>query len=322
MKKWLMVLLMVVVAGSVVAEEPLRVVLLDFENDTGMKSDAALGGQVNPDALAQKGVYLLSKQILKDPNIILIDRREFLKQMDELQLYDGSETSENVLLRDKERPTPTKPDFLQAAQALNADAVIRGSLMSFSTGKQKINQGGYQADFSTVSLRVGLEALDAIDGAMIAMSDGVAQQKFRQTANVQTILGEEDVLGMFEQALAKATPDLEQALQVRAQQQRSRPTVKLSIATSDDPAMVEIDGILVGSTPLTDYEVYVGDHVLAIGKPGYQDITKRIKMEKNTKIQVPMIRTELNAEELKEAVEKMRMHLIVGEPALVIETTD
>jgi hypothetical protein len=157
---------------------------------------------------------------------------------------------------------------------------------------------------------------------MIAMSDGVAQQKFRQTANVQTILGEEDVLGMFEQALAKATPDLEQALQVRAQQQRSRPTVKLSIATSDDPAMVEIDGILVGSTPLTDYEVYVGDHVLAIGKPGYQDITKRIKMEKNTKIQVPMIRTELNAEELKEAVEKMRMHLIVGEPALVIETTD
>jgi len=57
---------------------------------------------------------------------------------------------------------------------------------------------------------------------------------------------------------------------------------------------VEIDGILVGSSPLEGFEVYKGYHVLSIGKPGYQGITKRILMDKDMKIESPMLRVQLS----------------------------
>ncbi len=82
--------------------------------------------------------------------------------------------------------------------------------------------------------------------------------------------------------------------------------------------MVEIDGILIGTTPIENFEIYKGDHVLTIGKPGYRDITKRILFESDARVEVPMLRTELTADELKEVLESMRMHVFLGEPGLVI----
>lgn len=315
----------IAVAGiclSASGAQPERLLILNFTNETGMVSDPNLGGTINTTTLADKGIYLLAKQLMTKPDYVLIDRRDFLEQMDKLRLRDGSDISDKMPLRDKARPTPVRPSFLQAAQALRTDVVLRGSLAGFSTEKIKINQGGYQTDFANLSIRVMIEALDATSGEIIAVADGTASEKFRQTPEQQTSISEDHVLNLFGQALANAMPDLEKSLQKRRAAVLDRPKVKLSVASSADPSLVEIDGILIGTTPLVDFEVYKGDHVLVVGKPGYQDVTKRILLEKNTKIEVPMIRVDLNADELKEAVEKMRMHVIVGEPSMVIQTVD
>jgi len=314
---WLAVMSMAVAGYAA----PSRAIILDFEDDTGMGSDAKLGGLISPESLASKGVYFLQKDLLGQENISLIDRRDFINQVEALQYRDGADPDKNNFLRDKSRNTPTKPSFLQAAQALRADVVLRGALVSFSTGKQMVNQGGYKADFSKVTVRVMIQALDAVDGGVVAMADGAASEKFRQTEALSTVLSEDDVLNLLERAIKSAVPELETALAKREAQQQNRPTVKLTIATDADPAMVEIDGILVGSTPMEGLDVYKGDHVLAIGKPGYQDVTKRIMIEQDTKITVPMLSTQLNAEQLNDILGKMRLNVYSGiEPALVVET--
>ncbi|HMP76477.1 MAG TPA: PEGA domain-containing protein [Kiritimatiellia bacterium] len=291
-----------------VAETPIRAVVLEFQDQTGQRSDALLGGAVAPGAMAEKGVFLLGKAMGNRPGLTLVDRRDMMNQMEKLRP------------RDEGLPTPTRPSFLQAAQALRADVVLRGTLMSLSPGKQLINQGGQQVEFSTLSVRVGLEALDAKDGAVIAVQDGVARQQFRQTAQLQTQLSEDDVLQLVEKALNDAVPALEKSLMARAEQARNRPTVRLSVKTSADPALVEIDGLLVGTTPIESLQVYKGDHVLTIGKPGHQQVTKRILLENDTAIEVPMLREQLTAEELKEIYEKIQLRVIQTEPGLIIHT--
>lgn len=290
--------------------QPLRVALMDFDDQTGMKSDAALGGGIAPGALAAKGAFALGEQLLGSESFTLIDRRDFMDQVERLRPKDMGES------------TPTRPSFVQAAQALRADAVLRGSLMSFSTGKQVVDQGGYKTEFTTLTLRIALEALDVVDGSVIALAEGTASGNFRQTKETYTELSEAGAMDLMGKAVAQAVPKLEAGLQKRVAQQKSRPKVRLSVKTSADPALVEIDGILVGSTPLEKAEVYQGDHVLTVGKPGYKDITKRILFEKDTAVEVPMLRTELSADEWKQVLEKARLNLFNVDPGILITTTE
>ena len=315
MRRFISILMAVVAGAAVASAEPIRVALMDFQDQTGMKTDAALGGAISPVALADKGVFLLSEQMVGKDGFTLVDRRDFMDQMAKLQPTDDGKS------------TPTKPSFIQAAQALKTDVVLRGSLLSFSTGKKVVDQGGYKTEFSTASLRVGIEALDSVDGTVVAMANGVADGSFRQTAASYTVMSEEDVINLMQKAIAQALPNIENALQTRLSKLESRPKVKLSIKTSADPALVEIDGILVGTSPIQNLDIYQGDHVLTIGKAGYRDITKRIMFEKSTEIEVPMMRTELSAEEMKEVLEKARLDVIsvngvVLQPGLIIKTVE
>ncbi|OGV42587.1 MAG: hypothetical protein A2X46_04800 [Lentisphaerae bacterium GWF2_57_35] len=304
--KMKMVLLVLLVSAVSVLAAPFRVALMDFEDQTGVRPDEKLGGAIQPGALAAKGVFIMGKGLLNQDNFTLIDRRDFMTQMERLRPTDMGKS------------TPTKPSFIQAAQALGADVVLRGSLQSFSSGRNVVNQGGYKTDFSILSLRVSLEALDAVDGAVIAMADGVASEKIRQTDQTYTELSEEDAIGLLDKAIAQALPQLESALTKRQAKLDSRPKIKLNVTTSADPALIEIDGILVGTSPIQGLEIYQGDHVLTIGKPGYRDITKRILFAQDTAIEVPMMRTELSAEEMKDILEKIRLNVIAGDPGLVI----
>lgn len=306
---WALGLLMIGV-GVATAQSPSRVAVLEFQDQTGMKADALQGGGIAPGAMAEKGVFVLGKTLANRAGFTLIDRRDLMEQMEKLQPMDQGEK------------TPTKPSFLQAAQLLRADVVLRGSILSLSSGKQMVNQGGYQADLSTLSVRVGLEALDAVDGSVIAASDGVARHSVRQTANVQTQLGEDDVLMLMEKAVSEAVPALEKALVARAEQQKQRPTIKLAIKTDADPALVEIDGVLVGSSPIEEIAVYQGDHVLTISKPGYQQVTKRILLEKDSRIEAPMLREQLTAEEWAKIYEKASLKIIKADPGVIVNTWD
>lgn len=309
MKKWLVGILTLCMAQWVAAA-PLRVALLDFENQSGMRADPALGGLLEGDSLALKGVYLLGKELLNQDAFVLVDRRDFIRQIDE----DRAAASKD---------TRAKVSFLHAAQALGADVVVRGSLISFSTGKQAINQGGYHTDFSTLSVRVVLEALDATDGSVVSLTEGAARRSFRQTAEMQTVLSEDDVLGLLSEAVGDAVPELEKALSSRMARDAARRKVKLNVVTTADPALIELDGILIGSTPLENFEVYAGDHVLTVGKPGHRDITKRVLLEKDTRVEVPMLRVELSAEELKDVLGNVRFNHYSGvEPALIIQTIE
>ena len=304
---WALGLLMIGV-GVATAQSPSRVAVLEFQDQTGMKADALQGGGIAPGAMAEKGVFVLGKTLANRPGFTLIDRRDLMEQMDKLKPMDQGEK------------TPTKPSFLQAAQLLRADVVLRGSILSLSSGKQMVNQGGYQADLSTLSVRIGLEALDAVDGSVIAASDGVARHSVRQTANVQTQLGEDDILMLMEKAVSEAVPAMEKALSARAEQQKQRPTIKLAIKTDADPALVEIDGVLVGSSPVEEIEVYQGDHVLTISKPGYQQVTKRILFEKDARIEAPMLREQMTADEWAKIYEKASLKIIKADPGVIVNT--
>ena len=310
MKKWIILSGLWLAGAALTSAQPLRVAVLEFQDQTGMRSDARLGGTMEHGSLAERGVFMLGKHLVNQEGFVLIDRRDFLDQMERMQYFDSG------------RPTPVKPSFLHVAQALRADAVLRGNLISFSPGKRTVNQGGHRAEFATLSVRVALEALDSVDGAVIAAAEGTAQTQVRQTDTLQTELGESDILDLLDQAVGRAVPELERTLLARAEAQRARPTVRISVHTTADPAMVEVDGILVGTTPLEDFEIYKGDHVLTIGKPGYRDVTKRILFEQDARVEVPMMRTELTADELKEVLESMLMHVFLGEPGIVVHHLD
>ncbi len=308
MRTFLALSLLLGSVGLAGAQSPTRVAVLEFQDQTGMKADALQGGGIAPGAMAEKGVFVLGKTLANRPGFTLIDRRDLMEQMDKLKPMDQGEK------------TPTKPSFLQAAQLLRADVVLRGSILSLSSGKQMVNQGGYQADLSTLSVRIGLEALDAVDGSVIAASDGVARHSVRQTANVQTQLGEDDILMLMEKAVSEAVPAMEKALSARAEQQKQRPTIKLAIKTDADPALVEIDGVLVGSSPVEEIEVYQGDHVLTISKPGYQQVTKRILFEKDARIEAPMLREQMTADEWAKIYEKASLKIIKADPGVIVNT--
>ena len=310
MKK--MILSLLFAAACLGAEAaPLRVAVREFADLTGMKSDERMGGAIAPGAMADKGIFGLGRLLASNDGFVLIDRRDLIAQMEQLRYQDMGTN------------TPARPSFIHAAQALRADVVLRGSILSLSTSKQIVNQGGYKADNSILTLRVALEALDATDGTILATTEGVAKEVARQTDALQTVLGEDEVLQMMQNALAQAVPDLEKALVARTEKLASRPTVKLSFKTDADPAMIEIDGILVGTTPLVDHEVYAGDHVVAITRPGYQPVTKRILFEQNASVEIPMLRQELTADEIKSVLDKASVDVISGiQPNWVIKTLD
>lgn len=308
-KLWTMTALLALII-SATASTPTRIALLDFEDETSGWADAKLGGNTSSTSLANKGVYVLGSQLMdSDAGYSLIDRREFVAQVEALQPRDMGEA------------TPTKPSFIQAAQALNADMVLRGVLMSFSTGKQKVNQGGYQTDFTALTISVSLQALDAVDGGVIAMSNGSATHNFRQTAALSTELGDDDVMLIMEEAVKNALPKLEASLAKRTKRLEAREKVRLAIKSTADPCLVEIDGILVGSTPIEDITVYKGDHVLMVGRPGYEAVTKRILMNRDMSVTVPMLKVDLDADQWKEVLESSRLWINVGNtaPSLIIE---
>lgn len=291
---------------------PLKVALLDFENQANVSADKNLVGGVTPQSIADKGAFTLMGLLANDPGFVLIDRRDFISQMKNIQLKDGEKT------------TTLKPSFLRAAQALNAKAVLKGCLLSYSPGKQIVNQGGIKTEFTTLALRVTLQALDTRDGAVIASSEGTASQNYRQSDVQQTVVGEDQLLDLLQNAIKKAVPALNQSLQARLAQERNRPMVKLSVKTSADPALVEIDGVLIGTTPLNNFQVYAGDHVLTVGKAGYQDVTKEMLLKADANIEVPIFRTKLSAEEVKQVLDKARINVVTGtmEPAVIIGTVD
>ncbi|MGA1194242.1 MAG: PEGA domain-containing protein [Kiritimatiellia bacterium] len=298
--------IMSTVVNLALANEPMRVAVLDFENRASSLPSYLPSELLSSDSLAEKGAFLVNKQLAGRDDFRLIDRRDFFDQLERLKVEAGKE-----------------PSFLRAAQQVNADVVLRGSLLTISTSRSSVNQGGYRSTLDDVTIRVGLEALDARDGSVLAAADGAASRRFRQTDAVQTIMGEDDLLQLMAGALDEAIPSVGTALAAWRDDQGEQPVIKLSVTTSDDPALIEIDGVLIGSTPLTDFEVYRGDHTITIGKPGFRDISKRILLEKDTRIEVPMLRTELSADELKEILEKARLNIYSGlESGIIIQTID
>lgn len=286
---------------------PLRVALLDFEDDTSSKADVGTTGVINTGTLARKGVDLMSKQLLDQKTFNLIDRRDFISKLQQA-------TPAEIMAGHP------RPAFIQAAQLLGATAVLGGSLSSFSTSKEKYNLGENRTELTKLSMRVTVRALDVVDGSVIAVVDGVAEQSFRQTDAMQSTLGEEELLVLMENAIAKTIPKLNAAL-TRHQGAEQRPKAILNVDATENPALVEIDGILVGATPITGLEVYQGDHTLTVSRPGYVTMAKRIVVDRKFQITVPMLRTDLTVEERKQILDKAQMKVFLsnGKPDILIQ---
>lgn len=308
MKKiFLMLSVMLLVASAALAATP-RIALLDFEDETGTGAEGFLVGGTTADALAAKAAHLLARQLVETDVFTLVDRRDFTSQLDKEFLGFDQEF----------RP---RASFLHAAQMLRVDAVLAGSLLSFSTSSEHVNRGANEVDFIKLSLRVAVRALDAVDGSILAMGEGVAHKKVRQSASTTTSWGEEEMLELMGEAIAVASREMVPQLQKRIDSRKDRERANLTVLATDDPAMVELDGMLVGSTPMEDLQVYVGDHILRVSRPGYRTITKRFLITADVKITTPMFREELTALEEKEMIEKLDMEIFLtnGEPDFWIQ---
>lgn len=290
--------------------EPINVALLDFENKATLSSDTELTAGISADSIAAKGVDALTEGLVKEKNISLIDRRDFIRQTERIELK-GPEKTETL-----------KPSFLKAAQAVNADIALRGILMSLQPSKRTVSAGGINSESLVFTVRVALQALDTRDGSVIAMKSGSATTQFRQSDVQKTTVGEDAVYDMLLAAINDAVPDFVKEISGRLEADRDRPMVAISVKTDADPALVEIDGTLVGTTPVEKLEIYKGDHILTVGKPGYRDVNRRIQIDSDTAFEIPMLRTELSADEVKEVMEKMRMDMIIGmpEPPVIIRS--
>ncbi len=286
---------------------PVRVIMLDFSDETGGTADIGLTGPIDTRAFAAKGPHFLQTALLSSPDFMLIDRRDFIRQIEKIQPRDGSDPVSDTFFATRERPSPLGPTFFNAARTLKGDALIRGSLLSLSTSRQNVNQGGYQAAFITLNLRVMLQALDTLNGSVIAAKEGRAERRLRQTSGVQTEIGEDELLDLYQTAIESAVAEIKTQLKVRVNMDSN---VKIWLSTSADPAMVELDGILLGSSPIEGVEVLRGDHTLTVTRPGYETISKKLMLESDMKISVPMISNQLSAEERKKALSNMNLRLL------------
>lgn len=298
MKRVLTIAMGMGLALTGVRAAPLRAVVLNFENRAFGVATNPVTGAINTKALADNGLFALAKALAGQTEFVLIDRDDLMKHM--------------------EQPGDLKkPSFLRAAQALNADAVLRGSLVSCSPSKRILSPGGTKTEFLTLTVRVSVEALDVRDGAILAMGDGEAKRDFRQSETEQTVLGESDLVTLLQEAVEKAVPEVKKALVARLEEERQRPMASLSLKTDVDPAMVEIDGLLIGTTPIKNLKIYKGDHTIMIGKAGYRDENKRLLIDADQALEISLIRTELSADELKSILEKARLNVGIGMPAPV-----
>ena len=311
MKTRLIFTLIAMLAITAIAA-PIRVAILGFDDETGLAADKKLGGTIDTKSLASKGTYLVTQKMIGQENYVLVDQRDFMAQMKKLELDDEGKS------------TSLKPTYLDAARALNTDILLRGTLMSFSTGKQNIDQGGHKVTMANVSMTVAVQAQDVVDGSVIAMATGNAKQSFRQTANVQTELSEDDVLALMGKALDQAIPEVTKGVNKKVVELEKRGKVMLTVTSTDDPAMVEIDGVLVGSTPMEKLVIYQGEHLFHVSRPGYESITKRINLNNDATIMVPMLRTDMTADEKTEILKSadLRAYMTDGRPDLVIQTID
>ncbi len=311
MKTKLITTLIAILAITAVAA-PIRVAILGFDDETGLAADKKLGGKIDTESLASKGTYLVTQKMMGQSNYVLVDQRDFMAQMKKLEMEDEG------------KATSLKPTYLDAARALNTDILLRGTLMSFSTGKQNIDQGGHKVTMANASMTVAVQAQDVVDGSVIAMSTGNAKQSFRQTANVQTELSEDDVLALMGKALDKAIPEVTAGVNKKVVELEKRGKVLLTVMSTADPAMVEIDGVLVGSTPMDKLTIYKGEHLFHVSRPGYESITKRVNLNNDATIQVPMLRTDLTADEKTEILKSadLRAYMMDGKPDLLIQTID
>ena len=84
MKKILWMSLVALVSAGVQAA-PLRVALLDYTDETSMRSDPLLGGLVAPETLAAKGAFYTGAALVdQQKGFTLIDRRDFIGQVEKL----------------------------------------------------------------------------------------------------------------------------------------------------------------------------------------------------------------------------------------------
>ncbi len=311
MKIKLLTTLIAILAITSIAA-PIRVAILGFDDETGLAADKKLGGAIDTESLASKGTHLVTQKMIGQPNYVLVDQRDFMAQMKKLKMEDEGKS------------ISLKPTYLDAARALNTDILLRGTLMTFSTGKQNIDQGGYKVTLANVSMTVAVQAQDVVDGSVIAMSTGNAKQSFRQTANVQTELSEDDVLGLMSKALDQAIPEVTAGVNKKVIELEKRGRILLTVTSTVDPAMVEIDGVLVGSTPMEKLTIYKGEHLFHVSRPGYESITKRVNLNNDVTIQVPMLRTDLTADEKTEILKSadLRAYMMDGKPDLLIQTID
>jgi hypothetical protein len=296
--------------SQAVADEPVKVLLAGFEDGSGAPLTGQAVEALSTEALAENGVYAMTDALLDQEGIRLVDRGDYIRQVRELKNSDLG------------RDTPVQPTLLNVAQNLNADAVVKGRILSFASSGQAVRQAGYEADFTVLTMRAAIQVQDALDGSVIAMGQGTAKREIRQTGALTTTIGETGAFEMLEEAIAKAADGIGERIRAVLADREDRPTVRVAIATSDDPALVEIDGVLVGTTPIESLRVAEGDRVLTVSKPGHRRMTKRIDFREDVRLEIPMLRIELSAEEWKEMVDKVNLHIVEGSPAIVITPMD
>ena len=292
---------------SLIMAAPLRVAVLDGIDETSGRPDGSKYIETPADSFAKKAYYLLASELTADPGMSVIDRRDLLGQVQ----------------KSEKAGVVGAASVIRAAQMLNADMIVKPVLLVFAASKELIDIDKQATENVKLQMRISIQAISPVDGSVIAMAEGSAINSFRQTDSVKRTIGDAEAAQMMEESMKIAVPVLLHKIKANQAAIAQKPVKKLTITTDSEPALVEIDGLLVGSSPLKDYEIYEGDHAITVSKPGYRTLAKKINITKTVSIQVTMLRTVLSADEIKELASKAKINIYSGiEPALIMKETE
>ncbi len=203
-----------------------------------------------------------------------------------------------VLQAVKSESTAGGPDesasALRLAQLMNTDYLVFASILTMGDNRVRNSSYGIEQESVVKVLRMGLRVLDGATGAQLYGDTVVATHQTRQNEFAQMLDGDQ-VNALLDQGAAELAQRAETAINRIAQQPVAAvQTVQVEITATPGNATVEVDGVVVGSTPGA-FQLQPGVHTVRLTREGYATWERMVNITEGQTLAIPM---ELSAEGL------------------------
>ena len=176
---------------------------------------------------------------------------------------------------------------LRTAQLMGADYLVFASLVSLGENKLNVQAYGTTQQQTVTTLRVALRILEGAGGAQVYGDTIVVSEKIAQNAFAQVEAGDlvDTLLDRGAVELASRVGDSRAKLEAARAAAPALASVK--VTTPEAGAAVEVDGVVVGTTPGA-FQIRPGVHEVRVSKEGYATWEKSVAFADGMELSVPL----------------------------------